>query len=103
MHALWLCSSGTLRCRMGEGLMALLIKADGTRQEVKGEKPNGALTWDQIKNAIGGGYVQMVTCNPKVTGGYNRFYCDEEGKLKLFEPNPEATKLSTYTMPEDVL
>ena len=83
--------------------MALLIKADGTRVEIKGEKKNGALTWEQVTSAIGGGYVQMVACDPKITGGYNRYYCDEEGKLKLFPPNLEATKLSTYTMPGDVL
>lgn len=83
--------------------MALLIKHTGERVEVKGQKPNGALTADQLREAIGGGYFQMVKCNPKVTGGYNRYYCDDEGKLKSFPINPVATQLSTYTAPDDVL
>lgn len=83
--------------------MALIIKVDGTRQEVKGTKENGALTYEQLKDAIGGGFIQAVGCDPKVTGGYDHYYCDEEGKLKNFPFNHEATKLSTYTMPDDVL
>jgi hypothetical protein len=83
--------------------MALIIKVDGTRVEVQGTKPNGALTYEQLKEAVGGGYIQAVACDPAVTGGYDHLYCDEEGKLKDFPINREATKLSTYTMPDDVL
>lgn len=78
--------------------MALLIKTDGTRVEVIGTKPNNALTYEQLVEAIGGGFIQSVACDPAVTGGYDHFYCDEEGKLKDLPPNPEATRLSTYTM-----
>lgn len=83
--------------------MGLLIKVDGTRSEVKGNKPNGALSYEQLKAAVGGGYIEAVQCDPAVTGGYDHYYCDEEGKLKDFPPNREATKLSTYTMPDDVV
>ena len=83
--------------------MALLIKVDGTRVEVLGTGPEGQLAYEQVKNAIGGGFFQSVPCDPEVTGGYDHFYCDEEGKRKEFPINREATKLSTYTALEDVL
>lgn len=83
--------------------MGLLIKVDGTKTEVKGNKPDGALSYEQLKDAVGGGFIEAVQCDPTATGGYDHFYCDEEGKLKGFPPNREATKLSTYTMPDDVV
>lgn len=83
--------------------MALLIKVDGTRVEVVGTGPEKQLTYAQLKEAIGGGFIQAVACDPAVTGGYDHYYCDEEGKLKDFPVNREATKLSTYTMFDDVL
>jgi len=83
--------------------MALLIKVDGTRVEVLGTGPEGQLTYEQLKEAVGGGYIQAVACDPKMTGGYDHFYCDEEGKLKGFPINRAATDLSTLTMVGDVL
>lgn len=83
--------------------MGLLIKADGTRTEIIGAKENGALSYEQLKQAVGGGFIEAVQCDPAATGGYDHFYCDEEGKLKGFPPNREATKLSTYTMLDDVV
>lgn len=83
--------------------MALLIKVDGTRQEVKGSKPNGGLTWDEIRALLQCQMLQPVTCDSKITGGYTLFYCDEEGKLQGKPVNHAATKLSTHTMPGDYL
>ena len=82
--------------------MALLIKPDGSHEELTPAGKNGRLTYDQIRAAIGGGYVQHIETDPEATG-YAHMYMDEEGKLKKFPPNWEATKLSTYTMPHDVL
>ena len=81
--------------------MALLIKVDGTKEEVSGENDDGSFTLEQLKNLIGGGYIEVVACNPEVTGGYPYFVCDEEGKLKQFSVNEGATNLSTYTMDSD--
>jgi len=83
--------------------MALLIKVDGTRQEVKGSKPNGGLTWDEIRALIGAQMLQPVACNSKMTGGYTLFYCDEDGKLHGKPVNHAATELSTLTMIGDYL
>lgn len=83
--------------------MALLIRADGTRKEIQGTGERDTVVWNQIKDAIGGGFVQMFECDPDVAEGHHVVCCDEEGKLKAFPPNPEATKLSTYTAPGDML
>ncbi|MAG67107.1 MAG: hypothetical protein CMK74_14795 [Pseudomonadales bacterium] len=83
--------------------MALLVKVDGTRETVEGEGDNGKLTYDQLKKAIGGGYLELVSCDPAMTEGHVAFYCDEEGKLKHFLPNEKATMWSTYTAPNDVV
>jgi hypothetical protein len=56
-----------------------------------------------IKNAIGGGFFQYVLCDPAVTGGYDHYFCDEDGKFKGFRRNVAATALSTYTSPFDEL
>jgi len=82
--------------------MALLIKTDGTKQELKGEEADGSLSYQQLNKACGG-YIQMVPCDPKVTGGYDHFYCNEEGKLTGLEGNLLATEMSTYTAPYDVI
>lgn len=82
--------------------MALLIKSDGSRETIRGER-DGKLTYEQIRKAIGGGYVEHVETDPAQAEGYTHVYLDEEGKLKSFPPNPEATKLSVFTMPNDTL
>jgi len=83
--------------------MALLIKADGAQEEVNGEASDGSLTYEQLRKAIGGGYIEIVACDPEVTKGYTNLVCDEEGKLKSFPINDKATKLSTYTAPTDLI
>jgi hypothetical protein len=80
--------------------MALKISVDGTRTEIKGEKEKGALSYKQLKEAVGG-YIELVRCDPEVTGGYDHFYCNEEGKLEGLPFNPEATRLSTWTADSD--
>lgn len=83
--------------------MALLIRVNGTQEEVNGEAPDGSLTYEQLRKAIGGGYIEVVACDPQVTGGYTNLVCDEEGKLKYLSINKEATKLSTLTSPTDLI
>ncbi|MHC4621181.1 MAG: DUF3846 domain-containing protein [Planctomycetota bacterium] len=83
--------------------MALLVKADGTREEVAGAGPDGRVTWEQIKEAIGGGMVEHIDTDPAKAEGYAHMWFDEEGKMKSFPENPEATKLSAWTAACDVL
>lgn len=75
--------------------MALLIKADGTREEV--EVPSGnSLAFLQT---MVGGYIELAPCHCKEYAGV---ICDEEGKLKGKPINKEATKLAGVA-PYDVL
>lgn len=83
--------------------MALQIKTDGTRVEVRGTKPDGALSYEQLVAAVGGGCIEAVDCDPAVTGGYDHFYCDEEGKLKGLEINLVASRMSTLTAVGDII
>lgn len=83
--------------------MALLIKSDGTKIEIKGEEEDGSLSYAQIKKSIGGGFFQFVGCDPTVTGGFDHYFCDEEGKFKGFRKNEIATALSTYTSVFDMV
>lgn len=82
--------------------MALLIKPDGSHEELTPAGEDDRLTYDQIRAAIGGGYVQHIETDAESTG-YAHMYMDEEGKLKGMEPNWEATKLSVFTAPHDIL
>jgi len=83
--------------------MALLIKADGTEETIIPAGDNGHLTYDQIRKAIGGGYVEHVETDPEQAQGFRHIYMDEEGKLKSFPLNEKATMMSAYTMPGDML
>ena len=83
--------------------MALLIKADGTEETIVPAGDDGHLTYDQIRAAIGGGWVEHIGVAPAVAHGNQHAYMDEEGKFKQFPPNEEATRLSTYTMSDDTL
>lgn len=83
--------------------MALLIKANGTVQEVKPAGEDGRLTYDQIRECIGGGWIEHVETDPERARGNSHVYCDEEGKLKNLPENMVATLMSAYTMPGDVL
>jgi hypothetical protein len=81
--------------------MALIVRIDGTKEEIAGNGGASCITAEQIKEVIGGGFFQVVPCDPAATGGYNHFYCDEEGKLKGFAFNREATRMSTLTASDD--
>jgi len=83
--------------------VALLIKADGTEEQITPAGDNGRLTYDQIRKLIGGGYVEHVQTDPDKAQGNGHVYLDEEGKLKGFPHNAKATKMSVYTQPGDVL
>jgi len=83
--------------------MAMIIKVDGTVEHVEGLGKNGELTYEQIREAIGGGFIERVMCDPKVTEGHDHFYCDEEGKLKNLTINLKATALSTHTANVDMI
>jgi hypothetical protein len=82
--------------------MALIVKTDGTKTEVKGKEPNGSLSYAQLQE-ICQGYIQAVECDPKVTDGYDHFYCNEEGKLTGMVPNAVASLMSTYTADNDIV
>lgn len=83
--------------------MALLIKADGTKEIIIPTGPNGELTYDEIRKAIGGGWVEHIEVDPDVAEGCSHAYMDEEGKIKRLPANRKATEMSTYTMAGDVL
>jgi len=69
--------------------MALLIKADGT-QETYPEPANGTdYKLAELKAAIGGGYIEMLALD-----GDRIMVLDEEGKLKGFPVNREATRMT---------
>lgn len=83
--------------------MAKLIKADGTTVDITPAGDDGHLTYDQIREAIGGGYLEHVAVDPAVTGGFSSAWLDEEGKMKALPYNENATVMSTYTSPMDML
>jgi hypothetical protein len=83
--------------------MALLIKADGTEETIVPAGDNGRVTYDQVRELIGGGYVEHVDTDPARARGFSHIWLDEEGKMKRFPLNEEATRLSVYTMPGDML
>lgn len=80
--------------------MGLIVTVEGERKEMKGEKENGALSYRQLKDVVGG-YIEYVRCDPEVTGGYDHFYCHEEGKIVGLPFNKVATELSTWTADTD--
>ena len=82
--------------------MALIIRADGTQALIEGKGKNGSLSLQQLQGAVGG-YIEFVPCDPEVTGGYDHFYCNEEGKLKRLPINPTACHMSTLTGGDDYI
>jgi hypothetical protein len=67
-----------------------IIHVDGTREpypSADGRK----YTLEELKKAIGGGYIQIVQ-----TRDNRLMVIDEEGKLKGFPVNPVATALYRY-------
>lgn len=83
--------------------MALLIKADGTEETILPAGDDGHLTYDQIRKAIGGGWVEHVETDPARSKGFCHIYLDEEGKLKRLPINERATEMSAWTAAGDML
>ena len=78
--------------------MALLVKANGTTEEITIPKEN-SLKFMQEKV---GGWIQIFsTCPATQKTGYVGIVCDEEGKLKNYPLNPQATDM--YGNPNDVI
>ncbi len=67
-------------------MSAFIIKADGT--EVQYLPKNKVFTLEEMRAAIGGGYVEQHTTRD------NRYlFCDEDGKQKRLAPNLKASEL----------
>ena len=70
------------------------LKADGTKQVTN---LNRAPTLDDIKSAIGGGHIELVSTFNAFRHEGNYFacavFCDEEGKIKQLPVNKYATVL----------
>ena len=75
--------------------MALLVKVDGTTQELEVPK-QGALRFLQ---SLVGGYIEFAPCKHP---DYEGIICDEEGKLKSKPINQLATKMADC-LPFDAL
>lgn len=82
--------------------MALVISFDNAKTEVVGNNPDGTLSAKQL-NRIVGGYFELVACDPRVTGGYDHYYCNEEGKMMNLPVNHTACEMSTMTAEDDVI
>ena len=74
--------------------MALLVKADGTREEI--EIPQSDESQLGYLQGLVGGYIQMVPALTKEASdeGYTEVVCSEEGKIKGYAYNDVATKLA---------
>lgn len=86
--------------------MALLIKADGTEEQITPAGEDGHVTYDQVQSLVttgDNGLVQHIILDPKEARGFRHAWMDEEGKLKKLPMNKKATKMSTYTLPDDTL
>jgi hypothetical protein len=77
--------------------MAQLIKLDGTTSQIKGEKPNGELTLEQMQKAVGG-FIELVYLPDKKI-----MVVDEEGLLKEKEINQIASSIAHGVIVGDVL
>lgn len=61
--------------------MALLVKVDGTTEEVQVPRDDTSLKY--LQSAVGGNIEYVPVINPEVVKlGYSVLFCDEEGKLK---------------------
>lgn len=74
--------------------MALLIKADGTEEEVKGTDKGGKFGLNQLYQLLDCDMVQLLRLKLKYKDiTYNEVWCDEEGKLNDKPVNAVATRL----------
>jgi hypothetical protein len=75
--------------------MALLIKADGTEEEIKGTGKGSKFGLEQMYALMDCNMVQMVPIKLDYNGTkYNELWCDEDGKFKAkAERNDKATRL----------
>jgi len=73
--------------------MALLVRVDGTTENVMVPKDDTSLEF--LQKAVGG-YIEMVpVINPEVAAsGLTNLFCDEEGKLKNKPVNEKATLMA---------
>ena len=71
-------------------LRNLIIRVDGTQEEYL-PADGRHYTLEELKKAIGGGYIEIVH-----TKDDRLMVLDEEGKLKGFPVNPVATGLYRY-------
>ena len=67
-----------------------IIRVDGTREEYL-PADGKHYTLEEMKKAIGGGYIQIVQTKDR-----RLMVLDEEGKLKGLPVNPVATGLYVY-------
>lgn len=70
--------------------MAIVIKSNGERYELKGDNKNGSVSAVQI-NKIVGGYFEVISITPLVAFGCDHMYLNDEGKLLGLPYNEEAT------------
>lgn len=77
--------------------MALLIRADGTRQEIAPAAGGAAFQLVELQTMVGG-YIQAI---PMDTGRY--FVCNEDGKRLNLPVNDVATRIlhAIGGMPDD--
>lgn len=74
--------------------MALIVRVDGTEEEVTVPKDSGSLKF--LQDAVGGNieYVPVVNGDTTSTRGFTALFCDEEGKLKSKPVNEKATAMA---------
>jgi hypothetical protein len=75
--------------------MALLVKVDGTKEEVEVPKQDSL---NFLQSTVGG-YIEFAPCKD---AEYDGIICDEEGKLKNKTINKVATEMAGVA-PYDVL
>lgn len=85
--------------------MGLLIRPDGSTEFIKGEGVAGDLTLDQIKRVLGDLTLTIawIRTDPRVSGGYDHFYIDDEAKFKNLPINDEATRRCRFLFPDDYI
>ena len=85
--------------------MALIIKVDGTKEEVRGAGKGGKFTLEQMYQLLGCTMVQLVPIKLNLDGTlYKELWCDEDGKMNGKPRNKTATfALTGQLLPGDFL